>query len=82
MAAKKNFLTHIGGRRNKNLLSMEKGEFIAIRDIASTAGQLPDYQGESKDDRVVMSVFITQVEEQSSDTPADRLIGWGKDKVF
>lgn len=82
MAGKKNFLTHIGGRRNKNLLSIEKGEFIAIRDIASTVGQLPDDQGEPKDDCVVMSVFIIQVEELSSNTPADRLIGWGKDRVF
>lgn len=27
---------------------------------------------------MVMSVFITQGEERSQDTPADVLIGWGK----
>ena len=49
-----------------------------MRDAATAAGCLPDNQGElTLGDRGI-SVFISQREEKSYNTPVYLLIGWGK----
>ena len=75
----KNFRAHIGVKRQKSLLRMEsKSRVYWDKRHCKPLGPLPDNQGKPDNERVLMSVFITQGEQRSRDTHADLLIGWGK----